>query len=261
MRKRVISIIIFCCIIVFAIIAIGYNRYWNNSGTTKNKTIGSFEYEYKVQREGTWITKITPKSDKDISVLKIPSRLGGRSVVKLGAEGDRFRIDDPSQERHGNLFGEDYSEESTWDNTIIAPEDVYDLVGKIKTKLEDTSLTEIKWKKVSISARNRKYKVTNGCLCSKNGKTLYGIIEDHKTITIPASVTSIPYFYTEVTDDLIYVFEGRIPPKVEDWTVLVYRKVYIPKGCEEIYRKEWEKALRDIDEFGVFCVFEEMDHF
>lgn len=398
MRKRIIATTIFCCIIGLAAIAIVYNRYWNTSETTKNKTIGSFEYEYKVQGGGTWITKITPKSDKDISVLKIPSRLGGRRVVKLGGEGDKFRIDDAPEKEYENLFGEDYSEESTRDNTIISPENVYDLVGKIqeirlpeslkwislsafryvqdgktinipgkvKTKLENTSLTDVKWRKVSLSARNREYKVANGCLCSKDGKTLYGIIEAHKTITIPEgietisqrgdysgpdvikipasvteiekdstcyvlnttnpvkiqisennkrfavkdgsvydkiaekliagdikngvlkipdtvrtveypgflgnnetlqkvivaeSVTAINYFDRDANYgnfDLTLVFEGRVPPKIEDWYLLCDSKVYIPKGCEEIYRKEWEEELRKC---GYSCSYEEMDHF
>lgn len=400
MRRRIISIIIFCCIILLA--AIVDNRYWAaTSGKTKNKTIGSFEYEYKVQRGGTWITKITPKSDKDISILKIPARLGGRSVVKLGGEGDRFSIDDDSEGeyRYENLFGGFYSEDySTRDHTVIVPFDIYDLVGeikeiqipksikwialdafqyvqdgkiinipgKVKTKLENTSLTKVKWKKVSLSARNRKYKVTNGCLCSKDGRNVYGIIEDHKTITIPKGVKHIsrrgdyngadvikipasvikierelPFYglstinpvtiqiseenkkyavkdgsvYDKVSGKLIsgniedgvlkipdtvrivehpcflgdietlrkvivpasvtyidfhrdrsygsfdvtFVFEGRVPPKSEDWDFLLCdSRVYMPKGCKEIYEKEWGEAIR---EWNDTCAYEEMDHF
>lgn len=403
MKRRIIAITCFVIFIVSGIGAIGYYRYennhhWDTSGKTEFETIGSFEYEYKVQRRGTWITKITPKSDKDISVLKIPSKLGGKSVVKLGGEGDKFRIDEQPPKEYENLFGEDYCEDSTRDNTIIEPQDIDYLVekieeiqlpeslkwvslsafkyvqdgktinipGKVKTTLEETSLTRVKWKKVSLSARNRKYKVTNGCLCSKNGRTVYGIIEAHKTVTIPegvetiscrgdysgpdvikipasvtkieresvsyglstinpvtiqisednkrfavkdgsvydkisgelisgnikdgvlkipdtvrtleaprflgnietlkkvivpASVTSIHRFYRDANYghfDLTLVFEGRVPPKIEDWFLLYDSTVYVPKGCEEVYREEWGEGL---SECGYHCTYKEMDHF
>lgn len=405
MKRRILAVTIFIVLIASGILAARYyhyvdNRYWDTDGETKHKRIGGFEYEYKVQRGGTWITKITPKRNQDISVLEIPSRLGGKSVVKLGGEGDKFYIDDDSSDKiYENLFGEDYSEDSTRNHTIISPEDIYDLVGQIeeirlpeslkwitlyafeyvqdgkvinipgrvKTALEDTSLTEVKWKEVSLSDRNRRYQVKNGCLCSKNGKTVYGIIEARKTVAvpegaetlswrgdysgaevikipasvtkieresesyglsttnpvtiqisednkrfavkdgsvydktsgelisgnikdgvlkipdtvkvledprflgdittlkkviIPAGVTSIHYFYRDSNYgrfDLTLVFEGRVPPKVEDWYLLYDSTVYVPKGCKEIYRKEWEKVLND--DGGVRCSFREMEHF
>lgn len=396
-KRRIIAIIIFCCIIVFGIVAVVYNRYWKVDGKIRIQAVGSFEYEYKVQREGTWITKITPKSEEDISVLKIPSRLGGRSVVKLGSEGDKFRFDDEnSPKMYENLFGEVYSEDSTRDHTIITPENIYEMVGKIKeiqvpesvrwisldafeyvqdgkiinipqkieTELKDTSWTRVKWKKVSLSTNNKKYKVANGCLCSKDGKILYGIIEAHKTIAIPEGVETISWkgdysgaevikipasvikigkwasayglatinpvtiqiseankkfavkdgsVYDKTSGELIsgnikdgvlkipdtvkivddprflgnietlkkvivpasvttilnferdsnfghfdleLVFEGEKPPGVYDQYLFYRSKIYVPKGCEEAYRKRWGTTLTDN---GSDYVLEEME--
>lgn len=403
MRREIVVIIVFIVLIASGILALRYyhyvdNCYWDTSGKTENETIGGFEYEYKVQRGGTWITKITPKRNRDVSVLKIPSKLGGKRVVKLGGEGDRFYVDDdPSDKKYENLFGEDYSEESTRNHTIISPEDIYDLVGQIeeiqlpeslkwitlyafqyvqdgktinipgrvKTALEDTSLTGVKWKRVFLSDKNRNYQVKNGCLCSKNEKVVYGIIESHKTVAvpedtetlswkgdysgaevikipasvtkieresisyglsttnpvtiqisednkkfavkdgsvydktsgelisgnivdgilkipdtvriledprflgnietlkkviIPASVTYIHYFHTDSnydSFDLTFVFEGKVPPKVKDSTLLAETMVYVPKGCEEVYRSVWEKELKENG--GVRCTFKEME--
>lgn len=53
-----------------------------------------FLYEYKVQKNGTWITKITPLSSKGISTLNIPKKLGGKEIVKLGSTGVIFFIGD-----------------------------------------------------------------------------------------------------------------------------------------------------------------------
>lgn len=50
---------------------------------------GNFLFEYEVEGEDIWITKITPRSKKGIETLKIPKKLEGKKVVKLG--GRRYR--------------------------------------------------------------------------------------------------------------------------------------------------------------------------
>lgn len=183
---------------------------------------GNFLYEYNVQKKGTWITKITPLSSKGISRLKIPKKLGGKKVVKLGSVGAIFFEGDiNTKEPNPNIFGVEDSPEG--DGTLV-PEDVQKLVKKIK-KIQIPStvnsmalncfsdvpdgktinipkgieqgldggygFTEIKWKKITISPENKKYKVCNECLLSQNGKKLYGFVQKKKIINIPEGVKTI----------------------------------------------------------------------
>lgn len=182
-----------------------------------------FLYEYKVQKKGTWITKITPISNKGISTLNIPKKLGGKGVVKLGSTGAIFFIGDiNTKEPNPNIFGVEDSSEG--DGTLV-PEDVQELVKKIKKiqipstvdsialncfsdvpdgKIinipkgivrgldeEGYGFTKIKWKKITVSSKNKKYKISNGCLLSRNGKKLYGFVQRKKKIDIPESVKTI----------------------------------------------------------------------
>ena len=186
------------------------------SGNTYQK--GQFRFTYMAEEKGIWITKITPLSGKGISTLKIPSRLNGSKVVKLGAAGDDFSSENGDDyDRDTNLFGVEYTEE---DN--IEPQTINNRVKKIKTiKIPSTvkkisyncfkniqdgkkinvpagitknvilTFTRVKWSKVTISPKNKKYKVANGCLLSKNGKLLYGFAEKKKKIIIPSTVNRI----------------------------------------------------------------------
>ena len=182
-----------------------------------------FLYEYNVQKKGTWITKITPLSSKGISTLKIPKKLSGREVVKLGSTGAIFFIGDiNTKEPNTNIFGVEDS--SDGDGTLV-PEDVQKLVKKIKRiqipstvnsialncfsdvpdgktinipkgivrglDEEGYGFTKIKWKKITVSSQNKKYKVSNGCLLSRNGKKLYGFVQRKKKINIPEGVKTI----------------------------------------------------------------------
>ncbi len=181
-------------------------------------------YEYDVQKKGTWVTKITPLSGKGISTLKIPEKLGGKKVVKLGSTGAIFFVGDiNTKEPNPNIFGVEDSPEN--DGTLV-PEDVQKLVKKIKKiQLPSTvnsialncfsnvpdgktinipkgvvqgldggygyGFTEIKWKKITISSKNKKYKVNHGCLLSKDGEKLYGFVQKKKKINIPDGVKTI----------------------------------------------------------------------
>ena len=197
--------------------------------TTKEKSrkVGSFEYKYRIGAEGVWITKIIPM-EEDISVLKIPSKLAGKKVVRLGNGNGNFKQEDTSDtmwkaENWSNIFGEKCSEDSTVENIIIEPKDVYDRValieeidvpdtvqwidlglfayvqnGKVlrlpaglKTKLEDADLTGVTWKEVSFSGENKNYKIVDGFLCSQDGKTVYGLLEEREKTTIPDGTETI----------------------------------------------------------------------
>lgn len=188
----------------------------------KSSIKGNFLYEYKVQKEGTWITKITPLSSKGISMLKIPKKLGGKKIVKMGGANAKYSLKDyNTKEPNPNIFGVEDSGEN--DGTLV-PADVQKLVKKIKRisipstvnsiafncfsdvsdgKIlnipkgvvqglhEGYEFTEIKWKKLNIDSRNKKYKACNGCLLSKSGKKLYGFVEKRKKIKIPDGVKTI----------------------------------------------------------------------
>lgn len=180
---------------------------------------GEFLYEYKVEKEGVWLTKITPLSSKGIGTLNIPSKLDRKPVVKLGGSGDAVNdLDDNGDDT--NLFGVFTSEE----DRAILPKNIQSKVKKIKTiKIPSTvniitqncfknipdgtsinipegvtenvrvQFTRVKWDKIEVSAKNKKYKVENGCLLSKNGKILYGFVQKRKKIVIPGTVKRIAW--------------------------------------------------------------------
>lgn len=180
---------------------------------------GKFQYDYKVLGKGIWITKITPLSSKGIATLKIPSKIAGKKVVKLGADGDLVgNIDSP--DRDTNLFGVTDYDEELW--TVLSPKEINDRVKKIKTiKIPSTvkkltqncfkhlqdgkninipagatenvigPFTRIKWNKITVSAKSKEYKVSNGCLLSRDGKKLYGFVQKKKKIVIPLTVKRI----------------------------------------------------------------------
>ena len=54
-----------------------------------------------------------------------------------------------------------------------------------------TNFCEVKWKKFSISSKNKKYKVKNGVLLSKDGKFAYGSVMPMKKLNIPQGVKTI----------------------------------------------------------------------
>lgn len=176
----------------------------------KEYTKGNFLYEYKMQKEGVWITRITPLSSKGIATLKIPKRLGGRKVVKLGGI-----VEDGDNET--DLFGVRIPEEVSQ----YHPVNIYKRVLKIKTiRIPSTVkiitencfmfvpdgkninipkgvvenvlyFTNIKWNKLTISPKNKKYKIVDGCLLSKDGKIFYDMVKKRKKLIIPKEVRQI----------------------------------------------------------------------
>ena len=177
---------------------------------------GNFQYSYKIQKEGVWITNIRPLSNQGISTLKIPSKLAGKKVVKLGNSKDRM---DSLGDNEPNLFGVEHSGE---DDGTYVPADVYERVKKIKTiripetvkKITSQCFDDIpagkninipkgvvenveqftyykNWNKVMISPKNKKYKEVDGCLLTKNGKKLLGFFTKKKEMVIPKMVRTI----------------------------------------------------------------------
>ncbi len=196
-------------------------------------TDGNFVFEYEVKKEGTWITRITPVSDAGIKVLSIPSRLGGKDVVRLG---DKLEENETT-----NIFGVEYIDE---DDIGMYPAEIYERMNRIKhiripdtvkvisidcfcyvqegktinipkgvTKNVEDLLLLTNWQKIIISQKNNKYKVVHGCLLSKNGKSLYGFAEKRKKFSVPETVKTIVA--------LPRIYEGNF-------------KIIIPKSVKKI---------------------------
>lgn len=193
-------------IIISLFLFVSMTNYTHAEAKTKTCQIGAFRYKYKVEEQGVWIINITPLSGNGIATLNIPSRLSGKKVVKLGASGDAVTNSDDF-DRDTNLFGVGQNE----DYPGLLPQNIHRKVEKIKTiKIPSTvkiltyncfrhlqegkninipagvtenvkfQFTVPRWNKITVSSKNKAYKVKNACLLSKNGKKLYGFVQKKK---------------------------------------------------------------------------------
>ena len=184
----------------------------------KSYKAGKFKYQYKNTKKGVWITKITPLSSKGISKLDIPAKIKGKKVVKLGDTKDNYHTSDEARDLFGIMMCDP---QGIGDFTISNPK-LHKKIAKIKKiKLPSSIMsitpscfyyvqdgkeinipkgvkkevanqfTRVKWKKVKISSKNKTYKVKNGCLLSKNGKVMYGLVYKKKRVVVPKTVTAI----------------------------------------------------------------------
>ena len=184
----------------------------------KSYKAGKFKYQYKNTKKGVWITKITPLSSKGISKLNIPAKVKGKKVVKLGNTKDKYGTDDEAR----NIFGLMMCDPDGVGNFVISNTKAQKRIEKIKKINLPSSIvsitprcfyyvqdgkeinipkgvkkevvnqfTRVKWKKVKISSKNKTYKVKNGCLLSKNGKVMYGLVYKKKRVVVPKTVTAI----------------------------------------------------------------------
>lgn len=212
------------CILFVLVAAMMMNSVCTEAKSCKR---GNFLIEYEVEGEDVWITKITPRSKKGIETLKIPKKLEGKKVVKLGGYGDEEGDNNDSDDTH-NLFGVFISE----DDDSPHPIDLLEKVKKIKTiripssvkvitnycfkhiqdgkninipnieepldgdeRMVKESLikqfTEVKWNQITASPKNEMFRVENGCLLSRDGKNLYGFVQKRSQIVIPGTVKRI----------------------------------------------------------------------
>lgn len=184
----------------------------------KSYKAGKFKYQYKNTKKGVWITKITPLSSKGISKLNIPAKIKGNKVVKLGNTKDKYGTDDEAR----NIFGLMMCDPDGVGNFVISNTKAQKRIEKIKKINLPSSIvsitprcfyyvqdgkeinipkgvkkevvnqfTRVKWKKVKISSKNKTYKLKSGCLLSKNGKILYGLVYKKKKLIVPKTVTEI----------------------------------------------------------------------
>ena len=184
----------------------------------KSYKAGKFKYQYKNTKKGVWITKITPLSSKGISKLNIPAKIKGKKVVKLGNTKDKYGTDDEAR----NIFGLMMCDPDGVGNFVISNTKAQKRIEKIKKITLPSSIvsitprcfyyvqdgkeinipkgvkkevvnqfTRVKWKKVKISSNNKIYKLKSGCLLSKNGKILYGLVYKKKKLIVPKTVIEI----------------------------------------------------------------------
>ena len=184
----------------------------------KSYKAGTFKYQYKNTKKGVWITKITPLSSKGISKLNIPAKIKGKKVVKLGNTKDKYGTDDEAR----NIFGLMMCDPDGVGNFVISNTKAQKRIEKIKKINLPSSIvsitprcfyyvqdgkeinipkgvkkevvnqfTRVKWKKVKISSNNKIYKLKSGCLLSKNGKILYGLVYKKKKLIVPKTVIEI----------------------------------------------------------------------
>ncbi len=224
--KKITKVIVAAAIVVAVLGGVSVIKYANTDSRQKDcrKVVDGFEYQYTIQDDEAWIQNIRPLVDKDLSVLKIPSKLEGKSVTKLGNENDRF---DKEESTSGNtvcdIFGEKYMEDSTAQTTYIYPDDVHDRVADIQeiylpdtlkyisfnafryvqdgkslyfsapihTELKDTSLLDVVWEKLVLPKDMEEYQVLNGCLCSNNGTDVYGIAENAQKVSVPEGTKTL----------------------------------------------------------------------
>ena len=184
----------------------------------KSYKAGKFKYQYKNTKKGVWITKITPLSSKGISKLNIPAKIKGKKEVKLGNTKDKYGTDDEAR----NIFGLMMCDPDGVGNFVISNTKAQKRIEKIKKINLPSSIvsitprcfyyvqdgkeinipkgvkrevvnqfTRVKWKKVKISSNNKIYKLKSGCLLSKNGKILYGLVYKKKKLIVPKTVIEI----------------------------------------------------------------------
>ncbi len=239
-------------LLVVMLIFLGTLNIHEAKASTDSVVQGKFEFEYEPTKGGVWITRITPLSNKGIATLKIPAKIKGKKVVKFGTKA----LKNAEWQDNGyseNVFGVGDAPDDV--DYPCEPMDIYKRTKKIKkiqipetvktitrrsfhyfhdgasinipkgVRKDVEYLAYYKWKRFSISSKNKKYKKGNGCLLSKDGKTLYGFVEKRDKIVVPQTVKKM------VT---------RISLAYDCVSTIV-----LPKGLHEIER-EWLKISSNV---------------
>ncbi len=250
---------------------------------------GKFEFEYEYTNGGIWITKITPLSDDGISTLKIPAKIKGKKVVKLGRK--ELMTAEWQDNGYGeNVFGvrlaPDDADTSFWPMDIYErtkkikkiriPETVKEITGMCFINFQDgksinipkgvvknvVGLAYYKWEKITISNKNKKYKKVNGCLLSKDGKVLYAFLEERDKVVVPKTVRTmenVPLTRTKIST--IVLPKGL--RKIKDDGIAISSKVTIKvaKGNKKyaakygcLYNKKTGRLVAACAPDGVFRI-------
>ena len=251
---------------------------------------GNYEFVYEYTNGGIWITKITPLADEGISVLKVPSKIKGIKVVKFGTKA----LKNAEWEDNGyseNVFGVSRAPDDA--DTPFWPMDIYERTKKIKKiQIPETVKTitrksfhyfhdgasinipkgvrkdveyfaYYKWKKFTISSKNKKYKKVNNCLLSKNGEILYGFVEKKDKVVVPKTVKKMVTGVALAYDDATIIVLPKGLRKIEgegfkissEVTIKVAKgnKKYAAKhGC--LYNKKTGRLVTACAPDGVFRI-------
>ncbi len=173
-----------------------------------SEIIGNFKFTYQeLTSNEVWVTNIDILGKKNISHLHIPSEINGKKVVKLGSKYDPehniFGI--YLCDNDGTIRPKETINKVAYIQQIILPSTVTTIRSNCFGRLQDGKciniprgltksirhLCRIKWKKFSVSSKNKKYKVENGVLLSKDGKLAYGSVVPMKKLNIPQGVKTI----------------------------------------------------------------------
>ena len=179
----------------------------------EEKKVGALRYEYKViDKKTCWITKIEILDKDKAKIIKIPSTLDGKMVVKMGEEEDANYMEyginifgvEKNDARGNNRFRDVY-ERTKVVKEIILPDTLEEVtrncfkwlpkLKKItipsKLKIGGRYLCDTKWTSFQVAKSNPYYKVSKGFLLSKSGKTVYGLTKKMKKVKIPDGVEKI----------------------------------------------------------------------
>ena len=171
------------------------------SANAKKKQIGKFTYTYKkIDTKSCSLSKITiDYKDRNFSTLTIPSKIDGLRVTSITTADKK------------NIFGrfsncEGYTEGPIMERVkkIVLPDTLEKIESTCFHYIDNLQVVVVGAKlregakyiksptyKVSISSKNKWFKVKNGILLSKDGKTVYGPASARKDIVIPQGAKTI----------------------------------------------------------------------
>nr|MBP3598709.1 leucine-rich repeat protein [Eubacterium sp.] len=205
-------------LVIMMLLFVGMLNVHEAKAYTDSIVRGNFEFEYEPTKGGVWITRVNLLSDKGIATLKIPAKIKGKKVVKFGTK----ELKNAEWQDNGyseNVFGVALAPDDA--NYIYEPTDVFELTTKIKKiQVPDTVKTITRmsfnyfhdrasinipkgvtkdvgsfaynnWKKITISKKNKKFKIVNGCLLSKDGKILYSFLKEKEKMVVPKTVKTM----------------------------------------------------------------------
>ncbi len=277
-------------LLVLMMIFLGTLNIHEAQAETDSVIRGNYEFEYESTKGGVWITKVTPLSNKGIATLKIPAKIKGKKVVKFGTKKRKtpeWQVEDYEE----NVFGVslapddagypcepmDIYERTKKIEKIQIPETVKEITGMAFIRLQNgksinipkdvvknvTWLTYYKWKKFKISSKNKKYKNVNGCLLSKDGKIVYGLVEKRDKVVIPKTVRQMKIGEVTAYDGASVIVLPKGLRKIEDDGFQISSKVTIKvaKGNKKyaakygcLYNKKTGRLVAACAPDGVFHI-------
>ena len=199
-----------------------------------------------------------PKSNKTFAVKKgMLMTKSGKTLVLVPNKMKKIRIPTSVKTIKAKAFNGSQA------TSIVIPKSV--------KKIEAKALSSKKVTKVSLSSKNKIYKMANNCIYRKSDGLLVGVIAKTKKVSIPSKVkviddtvsvmgkigtknqVHIPKSVNKVVErwmfygDATVYFHGMKPPVIvskyngNEFTALpIFNKVYVPKKAKKTYIK-WAK--------------------